>query len=87
MSRTQSSTGVKKKDVMKLITKSISAIRVDLDSLKLFNKDALDRLEGELRSKCEQSVENDHQLKDTLMNLAQVVTNIHQKLDNLLNTI
>ena len=87
MSRTQSSTGVKKKDVMKLITKSISAIRVDLDSLKLFNKDALDRLEGELRSKCEQSVENDHQLKDTLMNLAQVVTNIHQKLDNLSNTV
>ena len=83
----QGKENLKKKDVMKLIMKSISVIHVDLDSLKLSNKDALDRLEGELRSKCEQSVENDHQLKDTLINLAQVLTNIHQNLDNLSNTI
>ena len=78
---------LKKKDVMKLITKSISAIHADLDCLKLCNQDALDRLEAELKSKCEQSGENDDQLKEILMNLAQVVTNINKKLDNLLNTL
>ena len=76
----QGKENLKKKDVMRLIIKSIPAIHLDLDSLNLSNQDALDLLEAELKSKCEQSVENDHQLKETLINLGQVITNINQKL-------
>jgi len=51
----QGKENLQKRDITKLITKSIPAIHLDLNSLKLSNQDALEKLEAELKSKCEQS--------------------------------
>ena len=62
-------------------------IHLDLKSLKLAHMETIERIEAELKSKCEESQENQNELKATLTNLQLVVTNINKKLDTLSKTV
>merc|ERR1711918_80484 len=77
----QAKNNVKNIKVMKLISTSMPAIHFDLQSLNLANKETFERIEAELKSKCEESQENQNELKATLTNLEHLVTNINQKLE------
>ena len=65
----------------------MTAIHLDLQSLNLANQETFERMEAVLKSKCEESQENQNELKATLTNLKHVVTNINQKLERFSNTV
>ena len=83
----QAKNNVKNKEVMKLISKSMIDIHLDLQSLNLAHRETFERVEAELKSKCEESQENQNELKATLTSLQLVVTNINKKLDTLSKTV
>merc|ERR1712137_568396 len=78
---------LKNKEVMKLILNTMSSIHLDLQSLNLANQETFERIEAELKSKCEESQENQNELKATLTNLEHLVTNINQKLERFSKTV
>ena len=83
----QAKDNVKNIKVMKLISTSMPAIHLDLQSLNLANQETFERIEAELKSKCKESQENQNELKATLTNLEHVVTNINQKLERFSKTV
>ena len=68
----QAKKNLKNKNVMKFISKSMSVIHLDLQSLNLSNQETFERVEAALKSKCEESQENQNELKATLTNLEHI---------------
>ena len=71
-------------EVMNLISRLIPTIQINLESLNLSHQQSFSRFQNELKSKCEESQEDQIQLQTTLNQLTQLVSSINQKLNSLL---
>ena len=74
-------------DVMKLISRLIPTIQINLESLNLSHQQSLSRFQNALKSKCKESQEDQIELQIILAQLTQLVSSINQKLDTLVQTV